>query len=105
MNRSLQLRLIYAELRFALGNRVSARILLNCANSIIEICRSDRVERSDDQSEVKQPFINWPLDRAIADGGWRVLACERGRALPQYADDDIGVSSRYRLKGILEAAA
>jgi hypothetical protein len=97
--------LVYAELRFALGKKVAARDLLDCANAVIEICRPDRSAASDDPSEVKRPFINWPLDRAIADGGWRVLACERGGFVTDYSDDDIGVPTRYRLQRILGAAA
>jgi len=83
MNRPQQVRAVFQELRQALGNCYSAQELLEQAASLVDLFT---VKDDPSRFELRTggaPFEEWSLDRAMADGGWRILNHEyrRNRAL------------------------
>jgi hypothetical protein len=82
MTRSTQIREVYAELRHALGNQISAREALEAAASIVDLFLIDEEEQAPgfDLYVGGMPFCQWALDVAISDGGWRVLRYELEQA-------------------------
>lgn len=83
MNRPQQVRAIFQELRQQLGDRYSARELLEQAASLVDLFT---IKDDPSRFELRTgsiPFEEWSLDRAMADGGWRILndECRRNRAL------------------------
>lgn len=81
MTRSTQIREVFAELRNALGDRISARDALEAAASIVDLFTID--EDDGPQFDLRyggMPFSQWAVDVALADGGWRVLGLELDQA-------------------------
>lgn len=78
MNRSCQIREIFTELRYVLGDSVSARDALEAAASLVDLFTA-KEEVNGSQYELKEgplPFYEWAVDVAMADGGWRVMRYE-----------------------------
>lgn len=78
MNRSAQVREVYAELRLSLGNRFTTSETLEAAMSLVELFSTDE-DNGAPRFELRLgglPFHQWALDVALADGGWRVLEQE-----------------------------
>lgn len=79
MNRPQRVRAVFEELRRSLGHRFSARELLEQAASLVDLFR---VKDDPSRFELRTggvPFEEWSLDRAMADGGWRILHHEYRR--------------------------
>lgn len=76
MNRARQVREVFLELRQSVGDRASAKDLLECAASLVELFDQGEGGPSFELHTGGTPFINWALDAAFADGGWRVLGFE-----------------------------
>lgn len=79
MNKPAQIRLIYAELRRSLPD-VAGGELLKIAHLFLRAYS----EHPDDLSEFGlesegRPFLTRPVDEAMSDGGWKILAFERER--------------------------
>lgn len=77
MNRSAQIREVYAELRRALGRGINELEALEHSAAIVNLF----VLGDDDEPEFSLrtggiPFDQWALDTVFADGGWRVLGRE-----------------------------
>jgi hypothetical protein len=87
MTRSSQVRAVYRELRRSLDRDCSARQLISYAASLMALYREPPDDLQSDPHEVSLPFERWDVDRAFADGGWRILAFERAR-LGDAEDDD-----------------
>ncbi len=82
MTRSTQIREVFAELRHALGDRISARDALEAAASLVDLFVIDEDDEGP-QFDLRyggMPFSQWALDVALADGGWRVLGHELDQA-------------------------
>src|SRR4051794_343568 len=106
MNRSQQIRQIYAELRTAVGNQATAGELLDCATSIAEAYREDDATGLGRGSAGRSPFWAEPLDSAFEDGGWRVMAFETGSGLRVSDEQESGSNTRrYKLRQITRIAA
>jgi hypothetical protein len=106
MNRPTLVRRIYAELRVAAPATISSAELLHAANEIAEAYASrDRNSRANATYYTgSTPFECWALDRAMADGGWRVLGYESG--LTRDVFDDQTSSEEFDLDSwITEHAA
>ena len=83
MNRPQRVRAVFQELRQTVGDRFGARELLEQAASLVDLFA---VKDDPSRFELRTggvPFEEWSLDRAMADGGWRILNHEyrRNRAL------------------------
>jgi len=76
MNKSRQIREVFAELRRSIGDRASPRDLLVCAASLVDLFDQDANEPQFELRTGGTPFAQWSLDAAFADGGWRVLGFE-----------------------------
>lgn len=77
MNRSVQIREVYAELRRALGSRISEFEALKHAATLVNLfVLEDEEELGFDLRVGGTPFDQWALDTVFADGGWRVLGRE-----------------------------
>jgi hypothetical protein len=77
MTRSTQIREVYAELRHALSNHISARQALEAAASIVDLFMIEEEEAPRyEQNTGVMPFGQWAIDVAMSDGGWRVLGYE-----------------------------
>lgn len=88
MNRPTLIRKIYAELRFEVGGAGSEAELLKVATAIAEIALADdrRMRPKLTYHTGGVPFNCWSLDRAMADGGWKVMKHEH--AMGRYASED-----------------
>jgi hypothetical protein len=76
MIRSEQIRSLYAELRRSTGDRHTPRVLLACAESLVELFGGSTEAPAFELRAGGVSFDRWGIDRVIADGGWRVLARE-----------------------------
>jgi len=77
MNRSAQIREVYAELRFALGSSVSEFEALEHATALVNLFAIESEGFARFELNVGGlPFNQWALDMTFADGGWRVLGRE-----------------------------
>jgi hypothetical protein len=83
LNRSQQLREVFAELKQFYGDKVSAGELLRLAAALIEAYQNIDVERYGDFGYPKRdPFFASDVDKAMRDGGWRVLNFESKAGMP-----------------------
>lgn len=82
MNSPNLVRKIYAELRSVAWPDVSSPELLRAASELAAAYHSTTLsdERGATYYAGGLPFHLWSLDRAMADGGWRVLAYESNLA-------------------------
>jgi len=81
-------RSIYAELRSVSEAGVTSVELLSVASKITEAYHS--ATHSSDPGPTYYtggiPFDRWALDRAMADGGWRIFRYELERVQPNFED-------------------
>lgn len=73
MQRSKKVNAIYAELRQALGDLASPAEIFEFATELIEIAGADSTEPRFDLRVGVPQFEDWPVDSALADGGWRLM--------------------------------
>ena len=78
MNRPTLVRKIYAELRTVADEDVGAAELLRAASKLADFYHSTTRGRDPGLTYYTGgiPFDRWALDRAMADGGWRILRYE-----------------------------
>jgi hypothetical protein len=76
MTRSRQIFSIYAVLRRTLGDTFSPRLIMACAVSVVDLFLGSNEDPEFELRTGGVSFCRWALDRALADGGWRVLALE-----------------------------
>ena len=77
MSRSTKLREIYAELREQLGDLATPREVLKYAAGLVKLFTEEGEGPSFSLREgTAVEFSQWTLDRAFADGGWRVMYYE-----------------------------
>lgn len=87
MNRPQQVRAIFQELRRTVGDRFSARDLLEQAATLVDLFT---VPEDNTRFELRTggvPFEEWSLDVAMADGGWRILNYEYRRNPTLWAEE------------------
>lgn len=65
---------IYRELRSALGEKASSQEVLRSAASLVELFSIEEGIPQFDDHYGRTPKHMLPVDAAIADGGWRILA-------------------------------
>jgi len=74
--RSLKVRAVFAELRLALGKDIPAGELLQLAAALVDASypRKDNDGKPDVRARPATDQV--PLDKAFADGGWRIMDAE-----------------------------
>ena len=93
--RTFKIRQVFAELRYALGNEISAIELLLLATKLVDATRAPCIA-NDDKIFVLRPSDDRPsLDEAFADGGWKIMARDRAHTTDQF-DDDPCLSARVK---------
>jgi hypothetical protein len=85
MNRSKQLLLVFAELRSALGDTMTAREVLETAERLVDLANYREIINRCGTADYDTPGCV-PLDRAFDDGGWALL--HQGYASGMLGDDD-----------------
>ncbi len=88
MNRPSLVRTIYTELRSVADADVSAAELLRAASEIAEAYHSTTRDHDPGLTYYTGgiPFDLWAVDRAMADGGWRILRYESALAQRDFED-------------------
>ena len=87
MNRPKKVRVIYLALRRALGDRVTSQDALRSAAAMVEIF-DDREGSSFIRLPTPRPtFDELPVDKAMADGGWRVMRRESNWVGPIFSEE------------------
>lgn len=85
MKRSKQLMMVYAELRRALGDTMTAREVLESAERLVDLANyREVIDRCGRVDYTAAGCV--PLDRAFSDGGWALLS--EGYAGGALGDDD-----------------
>jgi hypothetical protein len=100
MNKPALIRAIFAELRYSLGPDVPAGDLIRLANLILRAHTEDK----DGLDEFGRPSEGQSLgalevDKAMSDGGWRILAYE---AQPREYFDDIDQGLLGAIRPLIE---
>ena len=88
MNKATKVRQVYHELRQVVGDRASAREVLEYAHSLVKLFATDDAVPACDLRTGGLPFENWALDVAFADGGWRVFLYEMRHNGAYYSGED-----------------
>ncbi len=99
MTRSSQVRAVYRELRQTLGDTYNPRQLITHAAALVELFQEPPNDPQFDLRAGGIPFEHWEVDRALADGGWRILAFERDRLGGEDDDNGCGYESFRRVSG------
>ena len=100
MNRPNLIRSIYAELREVAGEVANDAELLKVAAAVVEAADPDARGNLRNLSGRTGglPFDRWALDRAMADGGWRILRYETELGTCVYGDEVESDSSDLEFK-------
>jgi hypothetical protein len=81
MNRPQQVRAVFQELRRTVGDRFTARELLEQAAALVDLFTVPEDQSRFELRTGGVPFEEWGLDAAMADGGWRILNYEYRQTL------------------------
>ena len=81
MNRPQQVRAVFQELRRTVGDRFTARELLEQAAALVDLFTVPEDQSRFELRTGGVPFEEWGLDVAMADGGWRILNYEYRQTL------------------------
>jgi hypothetical protein len=78
LNRPQKLREVFAELKETFGKQLPAGELIRLATALIEAYQTIDIEQYGDFGyATRDPFFIWDVDKAMRDGGWRILSFER----------------------------
>jgi hypothetical protein len=90
--RAIKVRQVFAELRRAFGIEIPAGKLLRLAAQLVDATQP-RDDQAKDRITVLRPGSDQlPLDKAFADGGWRMMAREHHWTPETDWDDDPGTA-------------
>jgi hypothetical protein len=99
MNRPQQIREVFFELRRAVGDQASARELLQLASAIVRAYTEPEDDGAEPEFWGRAPFLAAEVDKAMMDGGWRVLDFECRCGLPvaeETPENTLWVQARLR---------
>jgi hypothetical protein len=85
-SRSIKVRQVFAELRHALGTEIPAGELLRLAAALVDASNPRDHEACDAGPGLARDRV--PLDKAFADGGWRIMGSEPNWVTATNWDDD-----------------
>ena len=86
MNRPQQIKKVFLELRSSAPEETSSRELLELSAFLVEAFDDTPPGSAFELRLGWTPFASWAVDRAFADGGWRVLALEQHDDFDPYED-------------------
>lgn len=104
-NRSLKVRQIFAELRSAIGDEIPAGELLRLAAALVNTSSAPDTDEGYGESHDRYICDQLPLDEVLFDGGWRLVATERGWFSDEVLDNDPRVAITRSRKINVELAA
>ncbi len=99
MTRPALIRKIYVELQGSAGDVASSREMLEAANAIADaLSPAERADQGPANYLGGVLFERWSLDRAMADGGWRILRYETEMRELVFEDEIDSISSQNSVK-------
>lgn len=98
MNRPQKIRQVYAELRSALGQDVPSHEVLSASSRLVDIVDGRHTQPGARQGSPRPTFEELPLDKAFADGGWRIMKRESLRLRELYTEEPEDTDIRSTLK-------
>ncbi len=106
MNRPDRVRKVYGELRRALGDQFPSHEILRTAARLVDIFDGREGHSGIRHGAPRPTFEELPLDKAFADGGWRILARESSLFVEEFSEDPQELMVRRELKSFgMELAA
>ncbi len=106
MNRPDRVRKVYGELRRALGDQFPSHEILRSAARLVDLFGGREGHSGIRHGTPRPTFEELPLDKAFADGGWRVLARESSLLFEMFSEDPRELAVRRELRSLgMELAA
>jgi hypothetical protein len=103
---ALKIRQVYAELRHALGGEIPAIELLRLAAELVDAAREPFARDHEGVVSARSSIDELPLDRAMADGGWRIMARDRAQRSDYFEDDPcLRARAKSNLDRLIKRAA
>ena len=104
--RAYKIRQVFAELRHALSGEIPAIELLRLAAKLVDATPEPSVRDDEGLVSARSSIDELPLDKAFADGGWRIMARDRAHGLDHFEDDPcLGARARSTLDRLMKRAA
>lgn len=85
-NRPVEVRAVFLELRRALGDAFSAGELLRLAASLVAAYKLKWEDKDYGGYAARDPFSAAAVDKAMMDGGWKILDFEHSSGMPMSDD-------------------
>jgi hypothetical protein len=104
--RALKIRQVFAELRHALGGEIPAIELLRLAAKLVDATREPFASDDEGAVSARSSIGELPLDKAFADGGWRIMARDRAHRSDYFEDDPcLHARTKSKLDRLMKRAA
>ena len=87
MNKSIKIRKVYTELRHEMGGEVPSSELLQSASDLVDLFDDSNIGIPVSHRNASHIFEEWPLDRALSDGGWQVMRRETSWVKELFQDE------------------
>jgi hypothetical protein len=100
MNRSSRIKQLYHEIRGTLGPEISSKEALQLAAHLIDVVDERDTVPGAQITEQRATFDELRVDQAFADGGWKVLNCEKEIVRANFGGDEVWVRQRPRYEAI-----
>jgi hypothetical protein len=106
MNRPQEVLCVYRELRSQLGNEFPAKELLKSAAKLVQIVHGEGPITGVKPKNTRPTFDELPVDKAMEDGGWKLLSNEPSWLREANDEDTYSVRARREIYGFrVEMAA
>ena len=106
MSRPHRVRKVYGELRRSLRDRFPSHEILKTAARLVDLFDGREGHSGIRHGTPRPTFEELPLDKAFADGGWRILAREYSLFVEVYSEDPRNLTVGRELKSLgMELAA
>jgi hypothetical protein len=99
LSRSRQTQAVFFELRRALGDAFNAGELLRLAACLVAAYKLDWEDKDYGGYAARDPFSAAAVDKAMMDGGWKILDFEHRAGMPMSDDapeNQLAVEARVR---------
>ncbi len=106
MSRPDRVRRVYGELRRTLGDQFPSHEILRAAARLVDLFGGREGHSGIRHGTPRPTFEELPLDKAFADGGWRILSRESSQLAELFSDDPRDLAVRRELRSLgMESAA